>query len=268
GLNDDLFSRFFGAGARRSEPRVVRGGNIRLSLSIPLERVALGGMENIRYHRPKVCITCQGTGADPASPPRPCSACGGTGQKVESSRQHGIFFQQSTTCPVCLGRGEIMERFCPNCGGRGEVEEEESLELKIPVGVEDGMTLRVAGHGRPSQVAGGEPGDLYVVIQSRPDPRFERQGRDLWRIETISVADAVLGCSREVPTLDGQVKVNIPPATQSDEVLRLRGKGLPGYLDSTQGDLLIRMRVEIPEQLSAEERSLYESLREIGKGKN
>ncbi len=263
GLGDDLFSRFFGGGQR--EPRVIRGGNIQLALSISLDLVAKGGVEKIRFRRPKVCPTCHGIGADPSRPPRPCSACGGTGQKVERSRQQGIFFQQATACPVCHGRGELIDRLCPKCGGKGEIEEEETLELKIPVGVEEGMTLRVADHGRPPSVAGGKSGDLYVVIRSRADPRFERRGRDLWRVETIPVADAVLGCSRQVPTLDGLVKVNIPPATQPDEVLRLRGKGLPGYREPVPGDLLIRVRVEIPEQLSKEERKLYEALRRIGK---
>ena len=117
-----------------------------------------------------------------------------------------------------------------------------------------------------SQEAGGESGDLYIVIHSKPDSRFERRGPDLWRVETIAVADAVLGCSINVPTLEGRVKVNIPPATQPDEVLRLRGKGLPGYRDHKHGDLLIRVRIEIPQCLSPEERQLYEALRDMRKG--
>lgn len=267
GLGSDLFSRVFGGGERRPEPRVIRGGNIHLTLAIPLERVAQGGTEKITFRRPKVCPSCRGNGADPATPPRPCSACGGTGQKVESTRQRGIFFQQTTSCPVCHGKGEVIDKLCSQCGGNGEIEEDETLELKIPVGVEEGMTLRVTGHGRPAPVAGGMSGDLYVIIRTRPDSRFERQGRDLWRIETIPVVDAVLGCSRQIETLEGSVKVNIPAGTQTDEVLRLRGKGLPGYLDAAWGDLLIRVRVEIPKRLSGEERKLYEELRELNKDK-
>ena len=262
GFGDDLFSRFFGGGLQR-ESRVLRGGNIQLTLEIPLEMVVHGGSEQVRYARPKVCPTCHGNGADPATPPRPCSACGGTGQKVESSKQHGIFFQQTTTCPVCHGRGQIIDKSCPTCAGAGEVEEQETLELKIPVGVEEGMTLRVPGHGRPSPTTGGEPGDLYVILRSRPDSRFERRGHDLWRSETISVADAVLGCTRQIPTLDGLVKLKIPPGTQADEVLRLRGKGLPGYREPTTGDLLVQVSIDIPSKLTAEERQLYERLREL-----
>ena len=262
GFGDDLFSRLFGGGLRR-EPRVVRGGNIQLTLEIPLEAVARDSTEQIRFPRPKVCPTCRGDGADPATPPRTCSACGGSGQKVESSRQQGIFFQQTTTCPVCQGRGQIIDKPCPTCGGRGSLEEQESLELKIPVGVEEGMTLRVPGHGRPPPVAGGEPGDLYVIIRTRADNRFERRGRDLWHTETLEIVDAVLGCTREIPTLDGLVKLKIPPGTQGDEILRLRGKGLPGYREPTAGDLLVRVRIEIPSELTTEERRLYERLREI-----
>jgi molecular chaperone DnaJ len=264
GLGDDLFSRLFGGGLQR-EPRVQRGGNIQLTLTIPLETVARGGTEQIRFPRPQLCPVCHGSGADPATPPRPCSACGGSGQKVESSRQHGIYFQQTTTCPVCLGRGEIIDKPCPSCGGRGELEEEETLELKVPVGLEEGMTLRVQGHGLPAPVAGAEPGDLYVIIRSLPDSRFERRGCDLWHEETIAVADAVLGCSREIPTLEGLVKLKIPPGTQPDEVLRLHGKGLPGYREPLPGDLLVQIRVEIPGKLTAEERRLYEALQKLGR---
>lgn len=265
GLGDDLFSRFFGGG-ERTAPRVMRGGNIQLTLSIPLERVARGGKETIRYQRPKLCPLCHGNGADPATPPHPCTNCGGTGLKVERSQQQGILFQQSITCPICGGRGEIIDKLCPKCQGKGEVDEDETLELQIPVGVEEGMTLRVPGHGRPPVAAGGEPGDLYVIIRTRPDPRFERRGRDLWHVETISVADAVLGCIREIATLDGLVKVTIPPATQPDEILRLRGKGLPGYREPSSGDLMVHIQVEIPKQLSVEEKRLYEALRKVRPG--
>jgi molecular chaperone DnaJ len=264
GLGDDLFSRFFGD-VRRPEPRVVRGGNIHTTLELPLEKIAQGGSEKIRFLRPRSCPHCHGSGADPAHPPRDCSACGGTGMRVERSQRQGILFQQSSTCPVCHGQGQIIDKLCPQCGGQGQLEEEETLELKIPPGIEEGMTLRVPGHGQPSVAAGGEAGDLYVIVRSRPDPRFERHGRDLWRSEILAIAEAVLGCSRQVPTLDGMVKMNIPPATQPDEVLRLRGKGLPGYRDPLRGDLLVRIRVEIPRKLSGEQRRLYEALLKLEK---
>jgi molecular chaperone DnaJ len=125
--------------------------------------------------------------------------------------------------------------------------------------------LRIPGHGLPSSDVGGQPGDLYVIVRSEPDSRFERRGADLWRMETIEIADAVLGAKLKVPTLDGSVEVTVPPGTQPDEVLRLKGKGLPVFGARMHGDINIRIQVYIPEQLSTEERSLYEQLRKMGK---
>jgi molecular chaperone DnaJ len=141
------------------------------------------------------------------------------------------------------------------------VEREEELTVTIPVGVEEGMALRVPGHGLPSHDTGGTPGDLLVVVYSTPDARFKRHGADLWRLEMVQVPDAVLGTRLEVPTLDGSATVTVPPGTQPDTVLRLPHKGLPVFGSKEQGDLYLRVCVHIPEQLSAEERTLYERLR-------
>jgi molecular chaperone DnaJ len=135
--------------------------------------------------------------------------------------------------------------------------------VTIPVGVEEGMALRIPGHGLPSREAAGPPGDLFVVVHSTPDARFERQGADLWHLETVSLVDAVLGTTLDVPTLDGHVTVTIPPGTQPDTVLRLHGKGLPEYGHSRRGSLYLRLRVHVPERLSATERQLYEQLRAV-----
>jgi molecular chaperone DnaJ len=139
----------------------------------------------------------------------------------------------------------------------------ETLTVKVPLGVEEGMALRIPGKGLPSDM-GGIAGDLYVVIHTAPDPRFERQGADLWRTQMLDVVDAVLGTRIEVPTLDGPSTVTVPPGTQPGTVLRLRGKGLPEFGGSRMGDLYLRIEVRVPESLSREERSLYEKLRERG----
>jgi len=186
-LGGGLFDRFFG---RRRRAGPARGPNVEVELAVPLERVLTGGEEEVRLSRPQPCATCQGSGAERGTAPRPCSACGGRGQQVKSRQEGNVRVQQITTCPACGGRGAVIDKPCPACRGRGEVEREEALTVKVPAGVEEGMALRIPGRGLPSREAGGTQGDLYVVVRTAPDPRFERRGADLWRTETISVPDA------------------------------------------------------------------------------
>jgi molecular chaperone DnaJ len=145
------------------------------------------------------------------------------------------------------------------------VEKEETLKVHIPVGIGEATSLRIQGHGMPSDTAERASGDLFVVVRSARDARFERVGADLWRRETIELVDAVLGTKRKVPTLDGKVTVTIPPGIQPDEIMRLRGKGLPRYQRHDHGDLHLRIKVHIPVELSADEKVLYEKLRELAK---
>ena len=174
-------------------------------------------------------------------------------------------FQQVTTCDACLGRGKRIDDPCPDCDGRGEKHETESLTVRIPVGVREGTMLRVPGRGMPSRDVGGETGDLLVVVRSAPDERFERQDIDLWRSETVELTDAVLGTVLEVPTLEGTVKLKVPPGSQPNDVMRLRGKGLPGFGGDRRGHLFVRLLVRVPEKLSREEKKLYEKLRGLRK---
>lgn len=259
-----IFDRFF----RSRRPGPARGQDLEVHLTVPLERVNRGGEERVRFKRVVTCPDCGGSGAKAGTRPRPCSACGGSGRQVisrdQEQEQGSIRFQQITVCPVCHGRGEIIDEPCPRCQGTGRIEKEESLKVRIPPGIEEGTPLRIRGHGMPSEEAGGQAGDLYVIVRSAPDARFERIGADLWRRETIEVADAVLGTRLKVPTLGGDVDVKIPAGTQPDEVLRLRGKGLPRYGDRGHGDLKISIQVHIPEDVSAKERMLYEQLRRLG----
>lgn len=253
-----LFDRIF----RRRSAEPPHGADLEVVLEVPLERVVTGGDETVHVQRSQACETCQGSGAKPGSPMRSCEACDGTGHQVTSRRDQGATFQQITTCPSCRGRGRIIETPCSDCSGRGEVQREETVTVSIPVGVEDGMRLRVLDHGATSREAGGIAGDLYVVVWSKPDPRFQRRGSDLWREETIPVVDAVLGTHVDVPTLEGSTRVSIPSGTQPDTVLRLRGKGLPVFRRSDRrGGFYLRIHVQVPKQLSSDERDLYERLR-------
>jgi molecular chaperone DnaJ len=264
GLGSDFgrgsfFDRFF----RRPRAGPARGADVEVALEVPLERVASGGDETVRFRRPGPCPTCRGSGARPGTTPRRCEACGGTGQQVTSRDQDNVVFRSIATCRACGGRGQVIDQPCSECTGRGEVEREESLTVKIPPGVEEDMVLRVPGRGLPSREPRGAPGDLLVVVRTARDPRFERAGADLWRAERITVADAVLGTSLDVPTIEGAVTVSVPAGTQPDAVLRLRGKGLPAFGGKRRGDLHVRVQVQVPTRLSAEERRLYEQLQAL-----
>jgi molecular chaperone DnaJ len=261
GFGGGLFDRFF----RLRHAGPARGENLEVMVQIPLARVLTGGKETVRFPRRRSCPTCGGSGAKPGTQPKRCDACRGTGQRVTSRRDAGVMFQSITPCPECRGQGKKVDQPCPECKGRGEVEREETLTVHIPAGVEEGTALRIPGHGLPSPDPGGPVGDLYVVVQSARDPRFKRDGADLWHHAEIPVADAVLGTSLEVPTLNGSLKVTIPPGTQPDNVLRLKGKGLPEFGGKRRGDLYLRVEVHVPEKPGAEERKLWERLRAITK---
>jgi len=260
-----LFDRFF----HRHPTETLKGNDLHTKLKVPLETVLRGGEELVRFSRPITCHDCKGTGAKPGTKPRTCQECNGTGKKVINRQQQQekgtINFQQITVCPKCFGQGTFIDSPCKSCRGRGQTEKSESIKLKIPRGAEEGMSLRIPEHGLPSTQANGPPGDLYVQLITAPDKRFERIGHDLWRNETLNVADAVLGTRIRVPTLEKDIEVNIPPGTQPDTILRLKNKGLPCYNNDSLGDLKIRINVHLPEKLSDKEKVLFEKLRELEK---
>ncbi len=259
-----IFDRLFRHGRRGP----VRGEDLEIMLTVPLERINTGGEETVRYTRAITCSACSGSGAKPGTTPRQCEACGGTGRRVisrdEEQEKGHIHFQQIMVCPNCQGRGTFIDEPCAKCHGSGQIDKEESLKVKIPVGIEEATALRIPAHGMPSEDPNGAPGDLYVIVRSARDPRFQRAGADLWRSETLEVVDAVLGTRLTVPTLQGQVEVKVPPGTQPEEILRLRGKGLARPGENGHGNLNVRIQVHIPEHPTAEERRLYEQLRLLG----
>jgi molecular chaperone DnaJ len=249
-----LFERFFG----RRGPKP--GEDIEVELMIPLEKVVTGGEAIVRVPRTEPCAECRGNGAKAGTKPRVCESCQGSGRQTTSRREGGVMFQQITTCPACQGEGRFIDSPCPKCNGSGAVERDEKIAVKVPPGIEEGMALRVTGRGFASREKNGTAGDLYVVIRSKPDPRFARRGADLWHTETIEVGAAALGTVLRVPTLDGQVRVIVPPGTQPDTVLRVAGKGLPNFRARGRGSLYVQISVHVPERLSSEERKLFERL--------
>jgi molecular chaperone DnaJ len=243
-----------------------KGANVEVAVTIPLSRVLVGGEEKVHYAKRTSCPTCHGSGAKPGTERRTCDACGGTGQQVRRETRGGVHLQQISTCTTCHGQGSFLEHPCPKCGGVGEVHKDAAIKIKIPEGVEDGMALRVPGHGAPSPDPKGPAGDLFVVIHTERDPRFMRRGADLWHDLTIPLVDAVLGTSVTVPTLEGDVLVHIQPGTQPGTVLRLAGKGLPEFDGHGRGDIRLKLNVHVPEELNERERQLYEDLRKIPRG--
>ncbi len=261
GFGGGLFESFF---RRRTGP--VQGRDIEIVLDVPLDKIARGGEETVRFGREAVCAECGGSGAARGTQPKPCATCHGSGRLTQSHREGrgNVFIQQVSVCPTCHGRGVVIEHPCPACGGSGQAAREESLAITIPPGIEDGVAMKIPGKGEASHEAGGRPGDLYVVVRAAPDTRFARAGADLWREAILTISDAVLGTTLSIPTLDGDADVTVPPGTQPEEVLRLRGKGLPRFQAKGRGDIFIRVKVHVPERLTARERELYDKLRQMG----
>jgi len=262
GIGGSVFDRFF----RRRPSGPPRGANIEVELDVPLTRIASGGEERVTYSRPVSCDSCRGTGAKDGRV-RHCHACKGTGNITQESRRHetegDVVVRSIRVCSTCDGRGEIIEEKCRVCEGRGTVEHPETLTVNVPIGAEEGMALRIPGHGLASEAKGGSPGDLCVIVRSAPDPRFVRRGAHLVRSEALSIPDAVLGARRTVPTLEGSVEVTIPAGTQPGSVLRVAGKGLPAFGSERRGDLYLNLEILIPERLNRRQRELYKELQAL-----
>jgi molecular chaperone DnaJ len=260
-LFNDLFGDLFGGGGRtghRRAGRGQRGADLRYNLEIEISDVIEGDDVQIKIPKMRPCGTCNSTGARPGTRPEPCSRCQGAGQVV---LQQG-FFRISRPCDVCSGAGEVVRERCSDCRGAGRTEGLQSIRVKVPAGIEDGMRLRLTGEGEAG-IAGGPPGDLYVVISIKPHPLFERDGPDVHCQLPLSFVQATLGAEVVVPTLEGKVKLRIPEGSQSGKVMRLRGKGLPSLRSAARGDQLLHLFVEVPSKLSTRQRELLEEFAEV-----
>ena len=253
----DLFGDLFG-GARGRRGRGQRGADLRYNLELDLADLLEGVERQIEVPRMMRCETCEGSGARQGTSPERCPRCQGSGQAIF---QQGLF-RISRPCDQCGASGWIVRDPCPTCRGRGRTEGRKTLKVRVPAGVDDGMRLRVAGEGEAG-IAGGPPGDLYVVIHVRPHPFFTRDGADLACEVPISFVQAALGTEVEVPTLEGKVSLRVPEGTQNGKVMRLRGKGLPELRGGERGDQYVRIFVEVPTRLSDEQRKLLERFAEV-----
>ncbi|MEL7499599.1 MAG: molecular chaperone DnaJ [Planctomycetota bacterium] len=248
------FGDFFGGGQRRSR----RGSDVRADLTLTLEEAASGVEKTISFERRNSCATCDGSGSKPGSEVAGCQQCGGRGQIFQST---GILRVQ-TTCPVCRGAGQIIVEPCTDCRGRGQVAKRVELDVSIPAGVDDGMRVRLSGEGEPSP-SGGPNGDCYVFIQVLRHNLFHRDGQNLILQMPISYTQAALGAEIEVPTLQGPDKLKIARGTQSGEVFKLTGRGMPNPQGGSKGDLLVQTFIETPKKISTEQEELLRKLAEL-----
>jgi molecular chaperone DnaJ len=246
----DIFSDIF-TGGRAGAERVYRGADLRYNLELSLEEAVRGTTVKVRIPTMVACQTCGGSGAKKGTEPINCTTCGGHG----SVRIQQGFFSLQQTCPRCRGTGKIIKDPCATCHGHGRVQEHKTLSVKIPAGVDTGDRIRLAGEGEAGE-HGGPPGDLYVHVSVKDHPIFTREETNLYCEMPISFVTAALGGELEVPTLEGKVTLKIPAETQSGAVFRLRGKGVKSVHGGGTGDLMCRVAVETPVNLSARQKEL------------
>ena len=247
GGGGSIFENIFGGGQDPNGPQ--RGDDLRYDMQITLEEAALGCEKEISVTKPDECDHCHGGGAEPGSKMRTCGTCGGRGQVLTS---RGIF-SIAQTCPHCKGAGRILEKPCRTCSGSGKHERTSKIKLRIPAGVESNSRLRSSGNGEAG-VRGGPAGDLYVFLQVKPHEIFSREGDDLLCEVPVSFIQATLGAEIEVPTLQGKATVKIPAGTQPGTLLRLKGRGVKNLQGYGQGDLHVRIQVEVPTHLNSEQK--------------
>ncbi len=257
-----IFEQFFGGGGggagRPDREGRQRGSDLRYDMQITLEEAAFGADKEIEVEKLEVCTVCSGSGAEAGSRAVTCRDCGGRGQVISSRG----FFQVSQTCPRCRGTGQVIERPCRKCGGEGRTEAPTRIKLKIPAGIEDGSRLRSVRNGEAG-IRGGPHGDLYVVIHVKEHEVFEREGEHLFCEVPVSFTTAALGGEVKVPTLEGPAQLKIPAGTQGATAFKLRGKGMPVLNSSNRGDLIVRVLVEVPTRLNAEQRKKLEEFAEL-----
>jgi len=252
----DVFGDIFGAG-RGGGRRVHRGADLRYDLALTLEEAVAGKEVKIRIPTLVECQFCGGTGAKPGTKPKTCTTCSGAGQV----RMQQGFFSVQQTCPQCRGAGKLIEDPCGHCRGQGRVQEHKSLSVRVPAGVDTGDRIRLSGEGEPG-AHGGPPGDLYVQVQVREHPIFTREDNHLFCDVPIGFVVAALGGELQVPTLEGKVVLKIPPGTQTGKMFRMRGKGVKPVRGGAVGDLICRVTVETPVNLTERQKELLRELDE------
>lgn len=263
---DDIFDRFgdifgghFGGGQRGGGQRVNRGSDLRIKVRLNLSEIVNGTTKKLKIRKQVKCDQCEGTGAFDNDSYATCTTCGGSGHTTQVINTMFGRTQATVTCPTCEGTGKIITKKCTKCSGSGTTMSEEVVEVRIPAGVGEGMQLSVSGKGNAAK-NGGISGDLLVLIEEEEHRELEREGNDLIYNLSINVADAIIGASVEIPTVDGKAKIKIEPGTQAGKVLRLRGKGIPDVNGYGTGDLLVVVDIFIPAHVSPVEKDALKKM--------
>jgi molecular chaperone DnaJ len=265
-FGDSGFGSFFGGGggggSASGRQRGQKGANLRIKVSLTLEEIAHGVHKKIKVKKDVACTTCNGSGAKDSGSVKACNTCGGNGVVRQVRNTFLGQMQTTVTCPTCNGAGKIISSFCGGCKGSGTSHGEETIDIDIPAGVESGMQLSMRSRGNMGQ-KGGPAGDLIINIEEKEHEFLQRDGQNILFEQFLSFADASIGTQVEVPTLDGKVRIKIPPGTQSGKIFRLQDKGLPSVQGYGKGDQLIHVNVWTPKKLTNEERELLEKMRSM-----
>jgi molecular chaperone DnaJ len=257
----DIMDAFFGGGTTTRGPRsrVRAGGDALIRVELDLDETVFGTTKEITVDTAVLCTACSGAGTAPGTHPATCTTCAGRGEVQSVQRSFLGQVVSTRTCPSCAGTGQVIPEPCPQCGGDGRVRARRNIPVKVPAGVEDGMRIRLTGHGEVGP-GGGPAGDLYVEIHERPHPVFTRDGEDLHCRVTLPMTSAALGTTLSLTTLDGETDLDIKPGTQSGSVLTLRAQGAPRLRATGRGNLLVHVEVQTPTRLDPEQEKLLREL--------
>jgi molecular chaperone DnaJ len=256
----DIFEAFFGGFGNRTRANAPRrGADLQFSMNIDFEQAVFGHEREVEIERTEICSECIGSRSEPGSEPTICPNCNGAGAVRRAHQSVFGQFVQQVTCSNCRGEGKIISRPCQRCRGTGTERKKRRLLITIPPGIESGTQIRLSGEGEPGAYGGG-PGDLYVNVRINDHAYFQRNGYDIGYRMRVNVAQATLGASVEVPTLEGLADIEVPPGTQTGQVIRLKGRGVPHMRGSRRGDQVVTVFVETPKELTEEQRRLFEQL--------
>lgn len=256
----DIFSQFFGGGSRQQAPR--RGRDVEVTMQLTFEEAVFGVEHKIEIDIEDVCSHCKGKTAEPGYDMKTCSTCHGSGQQTKVMNTMFGAIQQTVVCDTCGGRGKVPEKVCSVCGGKGTERRKQSINLKVPAGIDDGATIRLSGRGEA--VSGGAKGDLYVNIRVKAHKKFTREGDIILSEEHVSMVDAALGAEVDVETVDGTITMKVPAGTQSGTDFKLSGHGVPHMNNDKRGPHIVSVIVDIPTKLTKKQKELLE---EFSKGK-